>query len=213
MERSIIPEWPIDPGYLRMLWLYWHLVRMLALRRVVVSLVRNRVMGWNGLDGAVPDPVVDARQVLTRITDHDPSAPIVLVGHSMGGRTAIHVADHPNVVGVVALAPWIEPDDSVAPLAGRSLFIAHGTLDAVTSAAESYAFAARAREAGVLVARVEVRRDGHAMVRHFRVFHAWATAACAQMLGVDRMHGTRTISTLLAGAGEDGLVGEPSLGH
>ena len=59
------------------------------------------------------------------------------------------------------------------------------------------------------MARVEVRRDGHAMVRRFRVFHAWATAACAQMLGVDRMHGTRTISTLLAGAGEDGLVGEP----
>ena len=33
--------------------------------------------------------------------------PVVLLGHSMGGRTAVAVADDPSVVGVVALAPWL----------------------------------------------------------------------------------------------------------
>ncbi|WP_438949092.1 LLM class flavin-dependent oxidoreductase, partial [Streptomyces harbinensis] len=32
--------------------------------------------------------------------------PVVLVGHSMGGRAALRAAGHPAVTGVVALAPW-----------------------------------------------------------------------------------------------------------
>jgi acetyl esterase/lipase len=213
MVRSELPEWVVDPGYLRVLWVYSHLVRTLALRRVVVSLVRNRLMGWNGLDGATPDPVLDARHVLDRIVAADPDAPIVLVGHSMGGRTAVSVADHPNVVGVVALAPWIEPGDSVLPLVGRSLFVVHGTIDGSTSPANSLEFARAARAAGVPVARVEVKGVGHAMVRRNRQIHAWTTAAAAEMFGLVGVHGVDQVRTMLRGVDDDSLVGMPRLRH
>lgn len=207
----MLPEWVIDPGYLRVLWVYSHLIRALALRRVVVSLVRNRVMGWNGLDGATPDPVLDARRVLDRITAADPDAPIVLVGHSMGGRTAVTVADHPNVVGVVALAPWIEEVDSVRPLAGRSVFIVHGTIDHVTPPAASLEFARACREAGVAVARVEITGVGHPMVRRNRAIHAWTTAAAAQMLGIAGVRGVDRVRVMLNGVGDAYLTGPQRL--
>lgn len=213
MVRSELPEWVIDPGYLRVLWVYSHVVSTLALRRVVVSLVRNRVMGWNGLDGAIPDPILDARQVLDRIAAADPDTQIVLVGHSMGGRTAVSVADHPNVVGVVALAPWIEPTDSVVPLAGRSLFVVHGTIDGVTSPAMSLDFARACRAAGVNVARVEMKGVGHAMIRRNRQIHAWTTAAAAEMLGLVGVRGVDQIQTMLRGVDDDSLVGQPRLRH
>ncbi len=211
MVRSELPEWVIDPGYLRVLWVYSHLVRTLAPRRVVVSLVRHRVMGWNGLDGATPDPVLDARQVLDRIVAADPDTPIVLVGHSMGGRTAVTVADHPNVVGVIALAPWIEPGDSAAPLAGRSLFVVHGTIDRSTSPARSLQFARSCRAAGVAVARVEMKGVGHAMIRRNRQIHAWTTTAAAAMLGVVGVRGIDQMRTMLHSGDEDTLVGQPRL--
>lgn len=213
MVRSELPEWVVDPGYLRVLWVYSHLIRTLAQRRVVVSVVRNRVMGWNGLDGAIPDPILDARQVLDRITAADPDAPIVLVGHSMGGRTALHVADHPNVVGVVTLAPWIEAGDSVVPLVGRSLFIVHGTIDRATSPALSLAFARACRVAAVAVARVEPKGVGHAMIRRNRQIHAWTTAAAAAMLGVVGVRGVDQVQTMLRGADDATLVGQPRLRH
>jgi len=212
MVRSDLPEWVVDPGYLRVLWVYSHLIRTLALRRVVVSLVRNRVMGWNGLDGRTPDPVLDAREVLDRIVAADPDTPIVLVGHSMGGRTAVTVADHPNVVGVVALAPWIEPSDSVGPLAGRSLFIVHGAIDGSTSPAMSLGFARECRAAGVAVARVEMKGVGHAMIRRNRHIHAWTTAAAAAMLGVPGVGGVDQVRTMLRNP-DDALVGQPRLRH
>ena len=36
-----------------------------------------------------------------------PGVPIALVGHSMGGRVALHLAGEADVVVVAALAPWI----------------------------------------------------------------------------------------------------------
>ena len=213
LVRSELPEWAVDPGYLRVLWVYSHLIRTLALRRVVVSLVRNRVMGWNGLDGATPDPVLDARHVLDRIAAADPDTPIVLVGHSMGGRTAVSVADHPNVVGVVVLAPWIEPADSVEPLAGRSLFVVHGTTDRTTSPTRSLDFARACRDAGVAVARVEVKGVGHAMVRGNRHLHAWTTAAAAEMLGLVGVRGVDQVRTMLRGVDDGALLGQPRLRH
>src|SRR5689334_24365947 len=33
--------------------------------------------------------------------------PVVLLGHSMGGRVAVNVADEPTVHDLVLLAPWL----------------------------------------------------------------------------------------------------------
>lgn len=98
-----------------------------------VVLLRYRVKGWNAEYGATPAPVTDARWALDEVrAQHD--LPVVIVGHSMGARTGVAVADDPSVRGVVALAPWLPPDEPVAPLAGKVLRAAHGRRDRITSA-------------------------------------------------------------------------------
>ena len=73
---------------------------------LAVWTLRNRYRGWNGKDMS---PVQDARWALAHISREHPGVPVYLLGHSMGGLTALCVADHPQVEAVVALAPWLEP--------------------------------------------------------------------------------------------------------
>ena len=47
-----------------------------------------------------------------QIRDEHPGVPVYLLGHSMGGLTAICAADDPQVDAVVALAPWLRPRDA-----------------------------------------------------------------------------------------------------
>ena len=51
--------------------------------------LRNSVRGWNGDGTAV---LSDARWALGRIAKTHPGLPVVLVGHSLGGRVAAHLA-------------------------------------------------------------------------------------------------------------------------
>ena len=74
---------------------------------LAVLRLKNRVRGWNG---DRQDPVHDARWALDRIRHVLPGMPVVLVGHSMGGRVALRLGAEPDVVGVAALAPWVESD-------------------------------------------------------------------------------------------------------
>lgn len=127
-----------------------------------VRMLRYRLRGWNAPD---LDPVRDARWALAEVEREHPGVPVVLVGHSMGGRTALRVADHPTVVAVCALAPWIEPGEPFAQLAGRSLLIAHGDRERMTDPAQSYRYAVAARGVARRVARFSVVGDGHAMLR------------------------------------------------
>src|SRR4051794_32046169 len=87
-------------------------------RGLAVARMRYLVRGWNGPAQA---PVADVRFVLDRLAERYPGVPVALVGHSMGGRAAIHAAGHESVSTVVGLAPWIEARDPVEPLAGRDL--------------------------------------------------------------------------------------------
>ena len=89
---------------------------------------------------------------------------MVLVGHSMGARAALRAAGHPCVTAVAGLAPWLPPGEPVDQLAGRAILLAHGTADIVTSPADTWAYADRAR-ALTTVAEIEVRGGEHAMLR------------------------------------------------
>ncbi|MYS79011.1 alpha/beta hydrolase [Embleya scabrispora] len=124
-------------------------------------LLRYRVRGWNEPDR---DPVQDAWWALDGIRARYPRAEVTLVGHSMGGRTALRVAEHESVRTVCALAPWIEDDEPYAHLAGRDVVIVHGTADHTTSPKSSHRYALAAREVSERVCRFELP-DGHAMMR------------------------------------------------
>jgi len=160
------------------------LVRATGGDGLAVWLLRNRVRGWNAAADEEPDPVRDAREAIGVARDSLPGVPIVLVGHSMGGRAACAVAAEPQVVGVCALAPWLPPDTSVAPLVGKAVIVAHGGADRTTSATDSRRFVARAGAAGARARYIELPRVGHFMLRRIRTWDTVVRDACASMLSV-----------------------------
>jgi dienelactone hydrolase len=129
-------------------------------RATEVRLLRNRVRGWNA---PALHPVRDARWAIERIAADHPGTPVALIGHSMGGRVALRIADHPAVTGVCALAPWTPASELVAPIAGKTLVIAHGVRDRVTMPADSLAYARRA-SGNAAVVRFEIAGEGHRML-------------------------------------------------
>ena len=143
-------------------------------------LLRYRERGWNGT-GA--DRIADARWALEEVRRELGDLPVVLLGHSMGGRTSVHVADDPSVVGVVALAPWLPPGERVGALSGKHLLAAHGRRDRITSHAATAAFVERA--AGVASsARMEsLPAAGHYMLRRVRSWNSLAVESSLDLLG------------------------------
>jgi len=148
-------------------------------RRIAVVRLRYRRRGWNG-DAA--DPVADVRWALAEIERRRPGLPVVLVGHSMGGRAAIAAAGDPHVVGLVALAPWIPPSDPVDQLADRTVVVVHGTDDDRTSPENSARFVARIRGVARDPRWVPVTGGDHAMLRHARRWHHLTADAVTAML-------------------------------
>ncbi len=180
-ERSQLPTTPWQLSYIRMLDMYAGLRK--ASKGCAVYLLRYRMRGWNA-DGGEPDPVCDARWALDRITHDHPGASVAMLGHSMGRRTAFAVADHPAVVGVVGLAPWLPANEPVVGLrAGQRFLIAHGTADRMTSAPLSKAYAARLRAAGLRVARFELDGARHAMLDEASLWRRFAVATSLGLVG------------------------------
>jgi dienelactone hydrolase len=175
-----VPPW--KPAYLRMVPIARALHRAGLEDGVEVRLLRNRRYGWNA---PAEDPVDDARWALERIRADHPGLPVVLVGHSMGARVALRVADDPAVRGVCALAPWTPRGEPVEAVAGRSVLIVHGTRDRMTSPAESHAFAERAAGVAARVARFEMANEGHAMLRRARVWTRLTVAFTLDLLAGD----------------------------
>lgn len=134
---------------------------------LAVLRLKYRVRGWNG---ARQDPVHDARWALTRIRRALPGRPIALVGHSMGGRVALHLASEPDVVAVAALAPWVETDPR-GPRVGTKVLLVHGTSDRVTDPRRTGILAKRLAGAGVDVTHVSVEGGDHPMLRHAGRWH------------------------------------------
>jgi alpha-beta hydrolase superfamily lysophospholipase len=139
---------------------------------LAVWTLRNRYRGWNGADMS---PVQDARWALSHIRREHPDLPVYLLGHSMGGLTALCVADDPQVQAVVALAPWLNRDTPVQRVAGRRVLIVHGTEDRWTSPANSLAYARRAEGVAASVDYVSLKDAGHFMVRRLGLWNSLAT--------------------------------------
>ncbi len=139
---------------------------------LAVWLLQNRVRGWNGDERS---PVADARWALAQIEGRHGDVPVVLVGHSMGGRSAVHVAGHPSVVGVAALAPWLPRGDPYEQVAGRAVLVVHGQLDTTTSPRASLEWAREAATVTERIWRVQVRRERHAMLWRAGLWHGLVT--------------------------------------
>ncbi|WP_323369579.1 alpha/beta hydrolase [Streptomyces alkaliterrae] len=135
---------------------------------VVVAEVRYRHRGWNG-DRA--DPAQDARAALETLLETYGPMPVVLLGHSMGGRAALHIGGHEAVRGVVALAPWCPDDEPTAHLTGRPVVLLHSDQDRMTDPTASWRFVGRAKAAGVRACGVEITGSDHALLRRATVWH------------------------------------------
>ncbi len=146
---------------------------------VGVWLLRYRERGWNG--GA--DRAADARWALEELRAAHGDVPVVLLGHSMGARVAVHVADDPSVRGVVGLAPWWSADDPVSTLGGRTLRAAHGRRDRITSFRETTRYVERARSVADIVDLTDMGALGHYMLTGSRRWHDVAIEASLDLLG------------------------------
>ena len=157
-----------------------HLHRRVRQHGVAVWLVRYRYRGWNGPEMS---PVPDAGWALDEVRRRHGDVPVVLVGHSMGGRTALRVAGDRSVGAVAALAPWLFDTEPTEQLDGRRVLIAHGDLDKVTSPAASRRYADRAARVAT-VTYVAIRGDLHGMVLRWRTWHRLTTSFVLDVLGV-----------------------------
>ena len=148
--------------------------------RLVVVRLQNRVRGWNGADCS---PVADARWALAQLRDrYGADRPVALIGHSMGGRTAMRVGGDPGVSSVVGLAPWLPSGEPVEQLADRHVLIIHGSLDQTTDPAESQAFTEALRGNGVPAGYVMVPGERHPLLRRRRLVDGLAAAYVREIL-------------------------------
>lgn len=168
-EDSLAPTEVRQLAVMRMTPIARHLVTTGAAAGLAVWRLRFRYRGWNKADA---HPVHDLRWALRQMRVRHGNAPVVLVGHSMGGRAAIRLADDESVVGVLGLAPWIPPAEPREQLAGRRLLVVHGARDRITSCAASKDFVEGVRPIAKDAAFIGLRGCGHAMVRRVRVWNS-----------------------------------------
>jgi dienelactone hydrolase len=196
------PVTPFDLAVLRMVPLAHAIRQALRGSGVVVLQPRYRQRGWNG---ELASPVPDLRQAIDEIGARFGDIPVVLIGHSMGARTAFRLAGHPAVTAVAGLAPWLPPEESVDQLAGRRVLLAHGTADHITSPAETWAYAERARSV-TGVATIEVRGGEHTMLRRAPLWHRIAADFSRLSLGLPTGAGEATEAFRQTAAGQQRTV-------
>ena len=180
---------PVDDGsasWRRSRWMMDHVHGRMNRAAVSVWLLRYSVRGWNARVASPPSPVPDTRWALDEVRRELGDVPVVLLGHSMGGRTAVAVADDPSVVGVVALAPWLPPDEPNAGLAGKPFAAAHGRSDKITSFQQTRAFCRNTEGVAASVELHDMGRVGHYMLRNISGWNRFAVSRSLAQLGVCR---------------------------
>ena len=136
-----------------------------------VRRVRYRLRGWNS---PRLDALRDAQAVLDTMRRRYAPDRISLVGHSMGGRVAAHLAADAGVGAVVALAPWWVGNDGDLIRDPTTLLVLHGTSDSWTSPQQSWAQTVRAQQRGLSAQWTGLDGAGHYMVRRWRRWHRLA---------------------------------------
>ena len=179
--------------------------QMLARHDLAVHVLRYRVRGWNA---PTRDALLDARWAVEELTRRHPDLPIVLLGHSMGGRAALGAAGGTNVTAVCALAPWLDGSDPVGQLVGRTVLVAHGDRERWTDPKESFAYAARAKAAGVAICRFELRGAGHFMLTRTGDWNALVERFVLGVTGVEPLD--PVIANALAQPAPLGLAAQPA---
>jgi pimeloyl-ACP methyl ester carboxylesterase len=146
---------------------------------LAVAQLRYRVRGWND-SGA--DALSDVEVALRAIVDEFGSVPVVLVGHSMGGRAALRSAGAESVRGVVALAPWLPGAEPVDQLAGKDVVVLHGTRDKTTSPRASARYVERAQPIARRARCLFVPWSGHGMLARASTWHRLTAAFTAALV-------------------------------
>jgi dienelactone hydrolase len=167
---------------------------------LAVAQLRYRIRGWNTTGD---DALADVATALDALDARYGAVPIVVVGHSMGGRAALRSAGHATVTGVVALAPWLPGAEPVEQLAGRDVVVLHGTRDMTTSPGASALFVARAAPLARRALCLHVPCSGHGMVLRAATWQRMTAAFVAAMvddtsfdraLGIARTAGCRIVA-------------------
>ena len=147
--------------------------------RLAVFRLLNSARGWDSKH----TPVEDVRWAVDRIAERlGREVPLGLVGHSLGGRAAIGSCDQPAVHGVVALAPWVYPDDGRVDASGVRVLIVHGTDDRIASPQRSHEAADQLRRTAKSLSFVDVEGGKHAMLAKHGEFSSLAADFSAAVL-------------------------------
>lgn len=156
-----------NAAYLRLL-PFGQRIRELSEDRIAIAHLRHTQTGWNGGEATT---LGQARLFLADLHRREPSLPIGLLGHSLGGRTALAAAGHSRVTSVAALAPWVTEHDDVERLVDTDVLVVQGDRDRVCPKPETDAFVTRLREAGGTVDYEVLEGCGHSMYRRAREWH------------------------------------------
>lgn len=167
-----------DISYLRMIPFAVAIARV-SRGRVAPLLVHNTHGGWVAPSGS---GVVQARELIRELVEGH-GLPVVVLGHSSGGWAALQVAADPGVAGVVALAPWVAPDEPAGPLSSPDVHVRviHGEADTVCDPLRARDFVAEVAEGGGDATFVGVPGGNHALTDRPWRWHERAARAVVEL--------------------------------
>ncbi|GEP37657.1 alpha/beta hydrolase [Nocardioides psychrotolerans] len=136
----------------------------------------NSYRGWD----SAHTPVRDVIWAMGKVRADYADLPVGLVGHSLGGRAALLAGGQSRVESVVALNPWLYPDDD-ADLSGRRVLVVHGDADRIAPISRARLVAERIAQRASL-GFITIPGGKHAMLSHGRVFDRFAAEFTAASL-------------------------------